>query len=695
MEKNKHIKVNVFVLLLLSLNFSSCLEKQIESIEQQIDSSGIYQGFEFNTTQNQDYTITTLNFSNEPIKGAVLEIYSQNPLDEQGILVENNTQYKVATGITNENGEYTVKLDLPSIVDSIYIISKYIGLPHKTAVSTYGYTNIIIGGSLEYTNTNSAILKSSQVESVTIVNGYYTLGSWNSQGVPNYLDPVKDEIDQAFLNDVNASLPEGITLPQSHPQYLASNSDANLIVNEQCEIWVTFVHEGAGWLNLLGYYTYSIDDPPATVDDIRDKTVIFPNVSYQNSGGGLLSGDKVQLYYLDPITNEYSRFFPPNTVVSWFITGQGWRNGTVTNGIYTHYSDIKFNAEQDADLKKHNVMLYDDQRNILLLGFEDIRRDSGSDEDFNDAVFYTTITPNTAVNTEFYQPIDTPTDSDGDGVTDVFDAYPNDPSKAFQNHYPGENLFGTLVYEDLWPYKGDYDFNDLVIDYNFNQVTDAQNHITGIQSKIVVKAIGASYHNAFGLLLNTSPNNIASVSGQRFTRNYLDISSNGTENNQSKASIILFDDAFNNLPYPGSGIGVNTSTNAPYVVPDTQFVNIDFVEPLTFAILGTAPYNPFMIINRDRGVEVHLPNKEPTDLVDQTLLGTGDDDSNPSIGEYYVSNKYLPWAINIPVSFSYPIEKEDVQKAHLMFSPWAVSRGYNYMDWYKDMPGYRNNNKIY
>jgi hypothetical protein len=35
-------------------------------------------------------------------------------------------------------------------------------------------------------------------------------------------------------------------------------------------------------------------------------------------------------------------------------------------------------------------------------------------------------------------------------------------------------IYGTLAYEDLWPSKGDYDFNDLVVDYDFNIVKNNQ-----------------------------------------------------------------------------------------------------------------------------------------------------------------------------------------------------------------------------
>jgi LruC domain-containing protein len=332
---------------------------------------------------------------------------------------------------------------------------------------------------------------------------------------------------------------------------------------------------------------------------------------------------------------------------------------------------------------------------LFLLGFEDARRDGGSDNDFNDAVFYTTVNPITAVDLGEYKPIDKPGDTDGDGVSDVFDEYKTDKLKAFNNYYPSKNVTGTLAFEDLWPYKGDYDFNDLVVDYNINQVTNGKNEVVSIDSKILVRADGATYRNALAFALNTAPANIASVTGQKNTKNYLKLLSNGAEAGQAKAVVPVFDDAYNALPYPGAGVGINTVEDSPYSTPDTMFVNINFVTPVAFTTLGTPPYNPFMIVNRVRGVEVHLPNHAPTSLADMSILGKGQDNSNPGTSTYYVSDTSLPWAINFPESFDYPAEKQDITQAHLMFNDWAISRGYSSMDWYQKKPGYRNSSLIY
>jgi len=51
--------------------------------------------------------------------------------------------------------------------------------------------------------------------------------------------------------------------------------------------------------------------------------------------------------------------------------------------------------------------------------------------------------------------------------------------------------------------------------------------------------------------------------------------------------------------------------------------------------------------------------------------------------------------MNTPISLAYPVEKTKINDAYLLFDEWAGSKGYNYMDWYMDKAGYRNNNMLY
>lgn len=697
---NRTLSILITVLLLQScLNEKfEALEKEKETLEDEDSGNGqeTYAGFDFKTVNEYEIEISILDNLNLPLDGVYVELYTSPPLDDAGLLKSEAMQSMVFKGITNNEGILQCKINPPAYADSLHFLTYYIGLPPLVSAPLQSeHISINIGGKTGDKSANYS-LKSANTPSPAKVNGYYTLGTWNNFGVPNYLESTNDIISAGFLDDVNASLPERVRLPDSHPEYLSNSDDSNLKLIDNCEVWITFVHEGAGWHNSLAYYTYSTNNPPTSTNDIKDLTIIFPDLSIFSDG--LAPGNKVQLYYLNDETNEYSAIFPSGISIGWCLIAQGWSSGTqsVGNGIYKHYSNANLNVEADPNLQKHNVLLYDGLRQLLLLGFEDIRRDnSGCDQDFNDAIFYTTVSPFNAIEKSAYQKIDTPVDSDGDGVNNSIDEFPFHATNSFNNYYPSENAFGTLVYEDMWPSKGDYDFNDLVVDYNFNQVTNAQNKIVAIRAKIKVKAIGASYHNAFGVALNTTPDNIDYIAGQRNTKGFLSLASNGTENGQSKAVVMFFDDAYNVLPYPGTGLFVNTFPEYPYVTPTVQEVDIVFKNPVDFNTLGTPPYNPFIVVNRQRGREVHLPNQPPTDLANRGLFGTADDDTNLNAGEYYISDEYLPWAINIPSSFSYPLEKKGIVKAHLKFDSWAKSLGYNYMDWYEDKAGYRDNNKIY
>lgn len=265
------------------------------------------------------------------------------------------------------------------------------------------------------------------------------------------------------------------------------------------------------------------------------------------------------------------------------------------------------------------------------------------------------------------------------------------------------NLFpalgpGTLAYEDLWPAKGDYDFNDMVIDYQFEIVSNTSNKVEQLIGTFTIKAFGASYENGFGFQLQSTinPSLITSVTGHQLTDNIITLLPNGTEAGQSKPTFILFDNAFAHMPHPGVGIGVNTTPGAPYVAPVTMVMTINFQsDAVSINDLNIGNFNPFIIVNKVRGHEVHLPYYPPTDLVNPGLFGLDDDSSNANTNRWYVTANNLPWAINIYESFDYPIEKQDILGVHLKFAAWAMSGGVQFPDWYKNLPGYRNSSLIY
>ena len=266
-------------------------------------------------------------------------------------------------------------------------------------------------------------------------------------------------------------------------------------------------------------------------------------------------------------------------------------------------------------------------------------------------------------------------------------------------------LQGTLAYEDLWPWKGDYDFNDIVITYDFNVFKNVQEQVRHITATFTLYAFGASYLNGFGFTLpNVSPDAIISVTGARLKANsYINLIPSGLEAGQTNATVIVFDDAYDLMPHPGIGIGVNTDPSAPYVEPVSIVIEMSFLNngtaapggPVSFSQLNIGSFNPFILVNQNRGVEVHLPGYPPTSLANESMLLSGENSSGSLPSSYYKTITNLPWAINIPEVFHYPIEKQEITGTHLRFADWAESGGQLYPDWFKNLGGYTNQSLIY
>ncbi len=295
-------------------------------------------------------------------------------------------------------------------------------------------------------------------------------------------------------------------------------------------------------------------------------------------------------------------------------------------------------------------------------------------------------------------PMVTIQDKDKDGVADADDAYPTDVTRAYDNYFPSEKTFGTLAFEDTWPAKGDYDLNDIVVNYKINRVTDAKNNVVEVIGKFVTRASGASFHNAFGFQLdNIDQNKISSVSGNQVGKvDAFKFESNGLESNQKYPNIIVFDDFYEVMKYPGKGPFINAIKDAPFVEYDTLTVTIKMQSEVSIKELPVEKFNFYIVsdvLKKGRGNEIHLPDGIPSALVNDGLFGTYDDASSEP--KYYRTKNNLPWGINIVQGFDYMFEKASIDKGYNNFIKWAESGGTELLDWYEDKDGNRNPENIY
>ncbi len=515
-----------------------------------------------------------------------------------------------------------------------------------------------------------------------------------------------------FLNYISATLPEYVNQSNNTSLFPLNVTDANynVYLSAAAKVEVAFVYEGAGYRNSFGYFTFDPDNPPTSLtrpNVILDK-IIFPNASLYNSGGtptgnvGLQTGDTVSLGIIDPALYPWN-LSKNCTVANTCKVGIGFMvvaNGFMLNAAgpvnpypdpeWIFYSLSALNPETTLAKRRHMVLLKDPKSGLIALAMEDMNRDKGSDSDMNDIIYRLKVTPESAIAniSNFYTTATK--DSDGDGVPDATDEYPNDSQRATSTWYPSKTGWGTLAYEDAWPSIGDYDMNDLVVLYNYRQILRADGMVKELEIQYKLSAMGARDNNGFAVELTGIPSSTVhsatlTVDGVAKANYAATATVLGKTNNNLVFRI--FNDAYAEFGLaPSADVRVNTlKSGGVSKTPVTYKLNIVFTTPLAKSAFTYAPpYNPFLFKGNSVAEEVHLPGYAPTSSVDTTRFGTFDDNTAPAARRYYVSKLGHPWAFNLPLAFKWPAEGRDLVNAYPDFKAWAESGGVQKPTWYSN-----------
>jgi LruC domain-containing protein len=688
-------KLQLLFAIISLFSISSCV-KEIDEFQASpaselpitsMDQMVVPDNFHYDLDKKVNLNIRILDANDAPIAGVRVNLMDKSP-DDRGVVFY--------TGGTDNNGYLTGEAKLPCKLDHVIIHTGYLGVLEDVVAQINGTSlNCIIGGSnpqaVSVDNNRGYISKENlytgfSASKITAVPLKTTFGTWGSTGLPNYLFTPADVIPTALTTRINATLPDKKKVTTLNPSFLTSTAYPNIILTQRADVFVTFFHEGSTAKNTLAFYAYNKNNPPATTADIPSIKIVFPNISYTGSGGALMAGQKVK------IGN-----FGADTVIAFVLLTASFNSPNVTNGTLQFYSNEVLNPEGNIALKRHNVALWDVMEKKMVIGFEETLRSSTKcDQDFNDAMVLVTTNPAISINTANYATTKNTTDSDGDGVLDVLDEFPTNATLAFTSTYPSADpsVYGHLAFEDLWPARGDYDMNDLIVGYRFQEFKNASNNVVQIVGKFFVNAAGGSYKHGFGFQLPVSQSVITSVTGSDIKESYISLNAKGLENGQSKSVIIAFDNSHKTINQP-IGFFVNTQTGAPLMKGDSVTVTVNFSVPQNSTTLGLPPYNPFIMSNMRRGYEIHLADMPPTDLVDASLFNTMQDSTNIASGRYYKTNTNIPWAVNIPNAYGTVLEKSKIIEAYLKFPSWAQSGGTLDTDWYENKPGYRNSLLIF
>ena len=278
----------------------------------------------------------------------------------------------------------------------------------------------------------------------TFVSGE-AVGNYSLKGKPINTYSVADALPQDVLQNVYSMLPEGAVVNSAFiapDKYSSIDIDDELNGAPYATAKVTFLNEGAGYRNSLGYFVYDTNNPPTSKEEVAEHVIIFPNASKPGEGE-LQEGDTIDLNVQLTSGQTLAFFVIPN---GWGWSGSYNNISSLGNWGTPFYSYPAINPESTAEHRRHNVAFVDTANEFLVLGFEDLYRPNG-DNDFNDLIFTVEVSPFTAIDGVN---LDGSTDSKYEALTQQ-----NDPDITVTSVYPSSDTYATMGFEDRWPLMGD------------------------------------------------------------------------------------------------------------------------------------------------------------------------------------------------------------------------------------------------
>ncbi|MFP4409384.1 MAG: LruC domain-containing protein, partial [Spirochaetaceae bacterium] len=241
-------------------------------------------------------------------------------------------------------------------------------------------------------------------------------------------------------------------------------------------------------------------------------------------------------------------------------------------------------------------------------------------------------------------------DTDGDGVVDAYDLFPDDPDRAFA--YDSSLL--TVAFEDLYlqASAGDADYNDFVGQYQVTVETNAEGLVTGLTGEAYAKTKIAGYNHDFGIFLEfngTGELSYSQTNGSGSTVRQV----NGERVEDGEAYILLFESTKDSLGHSAT-------------------FDLDFDDPIAPEEVDRAPYDPFLYVRNTR-YDIHLIGEDPLPPPYSERTGTGE----------FQDAEGFPWALLVPGDWINPGEGVRIENVYPAFDYWRSSFGEDYPDWYE------------
>jgi LruC domain-containing protein len=259
------------------------------------------------------------------------------------------------------------------------------------------------------------------------------------------------------------------------------------------------------------------------------------------------------------------------------------------------------------------------------------------------------------------------TDTDGDGIADASDDYPDDATRSTMTRFPKSGV-NTVAFEDLFPNAGDADLNDYVLFFSIEEDLNAQGNISRIRGSYQHVARGAGYTHTLNLKMNAG-------TGAKLSKIIYNDAGATLDNKGEVVSTLSASDIANGfelLPKSDKTLSVqnNSASHANNLkLGYTVSFELSFDQPVPRAKIGSAPYDLYIyVINTKKNI--HFPGKY-FDVAGK---------------DQFLDKNGFPWAIIVPGKWKWPLESKDIRSAsntgYIDFASWANSKGVEKKTWY-------------
>lgn len=251
-------------------------------------------------------------------------------------------------------------------------------------------------------------------------------------------------------------------------------------------------------------------------------------------------------------------------------------------------------------------------------------------------------------------------------------------------HYPSTH-WGTLLFEDMWPSKGDYDFNDVAASYKIQlYLTKDASKVEMIMVSVRLNALGGYFPYQLCLQIdNLKATSVSEVESYTTNGDGSGTYKFETEGTDSKA---LF--SFDWKDKKGSTAGKYYNTEKEYALTSAdldknQFAFIMYLdEEQSLNEFSNSVFNFF--IRKTDGTEIHMMGYAPTDGFMDKYNEIVKNNTSLSADEYYRTTDGFVWGLKIPANVHHVVEDIDFIQAYPLFKDWVTTGGVKNPEWYEE-----------